>query len=101
MIHIQVVSRTGENLQSLIRSAIGDGRIRAFTVAQVKGGLRLQHPKFKGELRLTRTRGPLLVTLISKNRSKEFQLLETFIGRLTYHFKNEIASINIQLEPDE
>ena len=31
------------------------------------------------------------------SRSKEWQLLEAFVGRLAYHFKNDIASINIQL----
>ena len=101
MIHIQIVSRSGENLQSLIRGAIAAGKIKSLAVSSVKGGVRLHHQKFQGELKLTRTSGPLLVTLICKNRSREFQLLETFIGRLTYHFKNEIAAINIQLEPEE
>jgi hypothetical protein len=103
MIHIQVISRQGENLQSLIRAAIADGRIRSFSVSRVKGGLRLQHRSndIKGEVRLAKSAGPLLVTLVSKNRSKEFRILEAFIGRLAYHFKNEISSINIQLEPEE
>lgn len=101
MIHVQVISRSGEKLQSLIRAAIAAGKIKSLEVAGVKGGLRLRHKMFKGELKFSQTRGPLLVSLATKNRAKEFQLLETLVGRLVYHFKNEISSINIQLEHDE
>ena len=99
MIHVQIVGRKGANVYSLIRRAITDGNIRAFALTQVKGGLRIRHQKFLGDIRLTKSPGPVLATLVCKNRAKEFQLLESFVGRLVYHFKNDIASINIQLEP--
>jgi uncharacterized membrane-anchored protein YjiN (DUF445 family) len=101
MIHIQVVSRDRENLQTLIRAAIAEGSIKSFEVSRVKGGLTIRHKKHIGEIRLSKTTGPLLATIICKNRAKEFALLETFVGRLAYHFKNEISGINIQLEPAE
>lgn len=100
MIHLQLVSRNGDNLRSLIRQAINDEKIKSFEVAQVKGGLRIKHKKHLGEIRIARTRVPLVATLVCKNRSKEWQLLEAFVGRLSYHFKNEIAAINIQMEPE-
>jgi hypothetical protein len=101
MVHLQLISRNGVKLQGLIRKAIKDGAIRSFEVAQVKGGLTIKHKKHIGEIRFVSTSGPLLATLVCKNRTKEWQLLEAFMGRLTYHFKNEIASINVQLEPDD
>lgn len=101
MIHVQVVSRNRENLQAMIRAAIADGSIKSFEVARVKGGVTIRHKKHIGEIRLSKTVGPLLATIICKNRVKEFALLEAFVGRLAYHFKNEISGINIQLEPAE
>ncbi len=99
MIHLQIISRDGANVHSLIREALTNGSIKTFEVSQVKGGLRIHHKKFPGEIRFTKGPGPVLATLVCKNRVKEFQLLESFIGRLVYHFKDEIGSINIQLEP--
>jgi hypothetical protein len=101
MVHVQVVSRDASNLQAAIKKAINDGAIKSFAVTQVKGGLRIKHKKHIGEIRFTKTPGPLLAHLVCKNRSKEWQLLEAFVGRLTYHFKNQIASISIQLEADD
>ena len=101
MVHVQVISRGDTNLQTAIRSAITEGAIKSFEISQVKGGLKIRHKKHLGEVRFVNTKGPLLATLVCKNRSKEWQLLEAFVGRLVYHFKNEIAAINIQPEPDE
>lgn len=101
MVHLQVLSRDGVKLQAAIKKAIGDGAIKSFEVVQVKGGFKIKHKKHIGEIRFTKTSGPLLVSLVCKNRSKEWQLLEAFVGRLAYHFKNDIAAINIQLEPED
>jgi hypothetical protein len=98
MFHVQVVSRNEENLQTLIREAIADGRIRSLQTDKVKGGLRITHKRFLGAITLQRTRGPLLATVACKNKSKEWQLLEAFVGRLAYHFREEIAAINIQMD---
>ena len=103
MIHIQLVSRDGQNLQTLIRTAISEGHIKSFETVKVKGGVTITHKKFIGKITLQPTKGPLVATLLCKNRQKEWQLLETFVGRLVYHFRNQIAGINIQpeLDPDE
>lgn len=101
MIHLQIHSREGQNLQSLIRGAISEGNIVSFETIQVKGGLKIKHKKHLGTVALEQTAGPLLATVVCKNRSKEWQVLEAFIGRLAYHFKNEISAINIQLEPGD
>ncbi len=98
MIHVQLISRRGENLQTLIRSAIGQGRIKSLETAKVKGGVRITHKKHPGNISLTRTKGPLLATISCTNPAKEWQLLETFVGRLAYHFAANIAAINIQFE---
>jgi hypothetical protein len=104
MVHLQLVSRNGENIATLLRTAIGDGSIKSFEIARVVGGLRIRHKRHLGELHFSKTRGPrgpLLVTLVCYNRAKEWQLLEAFIGRLAYHFKTEITAVNIQFEPDD
>ncbi|HYX72868.1 MAG TPA: hypothetical protein VE732_08855 [Nitrososphaera sp.] len=101
MIHLQIVSRDGQNLQSLIRSAINEGSIKSFAIARVKGGLVIKHKKHLGEIALENTSGPLLATLKCKNRAKEWQLLEAFVGRLAYHFKNEVSAVNIQFESED
>jgi len=98
VVHLQVIGRDGVNLQAIIRKAIASGSIKSFEVAQVKGGFKIRHKKHMGEIRFTRTTGPLLAQIVCKNRSKEWQILEAFVGRLAYHFKNDIAAINIQLE---
>lgn len=100
MIHAVALSRSGNNLQGAIRNAIKDGAIKSFEVSQVKGGFRIKHKKHMGEIRFTKTSGPLVAHLVCKNRSKEWQLLEAFVGRLAYHFKNDVTCINIQLEPE-
>jgi hypothetical protein len=106
MVYLQIVGRDGSNLQSELRTAIAEGRITSFEVAQVRGGVKLRHVRYLGEIKLDQMRsptapGPLIVTVICKDRSKEWQLLSAFIGRLADHFKDEISSINIQLEPND
>ena len=101
MIHTQLISRNGENLQSMIRSAIAEGQIKSFETAKVKGGVRLTHKKHPGTINLAKTKGPLVATISCTNPDKEWQLLEAFVGRLAYHFPKEIASINIQLISDQ
>ena len=101
MIHLQIISRTGKqnNLQVLIRKAISERRIKSFSTSQVKGGVKITHKKYPGAIKLTPSDGLLLATIMCKNRSKEFQLLETFVGRLAYHFAEEVSAVNIQLPP--
>jgi hypothetical protein len=99
MIHVQIIARDGDNLQSLIRAAIKSDKIKSFETAQVQGGLKITHKRHLGAISLRRTKGPLLAIVQCHNRSKEWQLLEAFIGRLAYHFTNEIAAVNIQFDP--
>ena len=101
MIHVQLVARGTDNLQSLLRQAIANGQIKSFQTSQVKGGLKITHKKHKGTISIERTKGPLLVTVSCTNSSKEWQLLEAFIGRIAYHFPQEVAAINIQFAPEQ
>ena len=96
MIHTQLISRNGENLQTLIRSAIANGQIKSFQVNKVVGGLRIMHKKHPGAINLSKSKGPLLATISCTNPTKEWQLLEAFVGRLAYHFTDQVAAINIQ-----
>ena len=98
MIHTQLISRNSENLQTLIRQAITEGKIKSFQIAKVAGGLKITHKKHKGSIKFANTKGLLLATISCKNPTKEWQLLEAFIGRLAYHFSDELAAINIQFE---
>jgi hypothetical protein len=100
MIHIQAVSRDGQNLQSKLKSLIREGSIKSFEVAQVKGGLKIKHKKYQGSVSLEHRSGLLLATLSCKQKGKEWQLLEAFVGRLSYHCRAEIGSINIQIVPE-
>lgn len=99
MIHLQLIRRNDENLQTLIREALASDKIRAFKVAGVAGGLKLEHKKWPGTIRFSRTKGALCATISCTNPSREWQLLETFVGRLAYHFSGEIAAVNIQFVP--
>lgn len=101
MVHLQLISREGDDLRAVIRSAIEEGHIKSFEIARIRGGLRIRHRKFQGEIRLDPTAGPLLVSVRCRDRTKEWQLLSAFIGRLADHFKDEIIAINMQFEPNE
>lgn len=101
MIHVQIIGHGGVNLQSLIRTAIVEGQIKSFETAKVKGGLKITHKKHLGSISMTRTSGPLIAVVKCNNKGREWQLLETFVGRLTYHFQSKIAAINIQFAPTE
>jgi hypothetical protein len=98
MIHMQVIGKEGSKLQPLIRTAIQEKKIKAFHVVQVKGGLKIQHAKHPGAIKFAQKKNILFATLTCNNKSKEWQILESFIGRLAYHFKDSIAAINIQFE---
>lgn len=97
MIQIQVIGKEGSNLKPNIRSAIQEGKIKTFQVVQVKGGLKIQHTKHLGSIKLAQERNILSAKVTCHNKSKEWQIFESFIGRLTYHFKDDIVAINIQL----
>src|SRR6266568_5160757 len=101
MIHTQLISRNGENVQSLIRSAITNGQIKSFQVAKVAGGLRITHKKHPGTINLSKSSGPLLAAISCTNPAREWQLLEAFVGRLAYHFPKQLAAINIQFESED
>jgi hypothetical protein len=98
MIHTQLISRNSANLQTLIRQAITEGKIKSFQTAKVAGGLRITHKKYPGSINFSNTKGPLLATISCTNPTKEWQLLEAFVGRLSYHFSDKLAAINIQFE---
>lgn len=98
MIHVQLISRAGANLQTLIRNAIAEGQIKAFETTKVVGGLRISHKKHPGFINIEKSKGPLIATITCTNPEKEWQLLETFVGRVAYHFSSEVAAINVQFE---
>jgi hypothetical protein len=98
MIHVQLLNRKEENLHSMIRAAIAEGHIKSFQTAKVVGGLKITHKKHLGVISISKSKGPLIVTISCKNREKEWQLLEAFIGRIAYHFAKEVAGINIQFK---
>ena len=98
MIHLQIVERSDNNLQRLIRSAIRSGKITSFETAKVVGGLKITHKKYLGAINITPAKGLLLADVTCKNPDKEWQLLEAFVGRLAYHFSDEIAAINMQFD---
>jgi len=96
MIQIQVISKEGSSLKPDIRTAIQEGKIRTFQVIQVKGGLKIQHTKHLGSIKLTQEGNILSAKVTCHNKRKEWQIFESFIGRLAYHFKDDIVAINIQ-----
>lgn len=98
MIQVQVICKKNQNLKSLIRIAIQGGTIKAFQIKKVQGGLQIQHKKFLGGISIKQIENVLVAILKCKNKAKEWQLLESFVGRLAYHFQINIASINIQFE---
>lgn len=98
MIQVQVICKENENLKSLIRAGIQGGTIKAFQIRKVQGGLQIQHKKFLGGISIKQIENVLVAILRCKNKTKEWQLLESFVGRLAYHFQVKIASINIQFE---
>ncbi len=98
MIQLQIIGKDGARLQTLVRTAIQEGKITAFQVAQVKGGLKIQHYKYLGSIKFSQKKNILFATLKCNNKQREWQLLESFIGRLTYHFKDKMTAINIQFE---
>lgn len=97
MYHLQIISRDTADVQAEVREAIETERIKSFEIDRIRGGLRIRHKKFKGDVQFTRTSGPLLVTVRSPNADSEWQLLTAFIGRLVYHFADAINGINIQI----
>jgi hypothetical protein len=98
MIQLQIVGKERAKLQPLIRSAIQSGKIKAFSVAKVRGGLKILHAKHPGSIKFAQKGNVLFATVRCKNREKEWQLLQSLIGRLTYHFRDNLTAINIQLE---
>jgi hypothetical protein len=98
MIHMQIIGRDGSRLKPLIRTAIQEGKIKSFQIAQIKGGLKVQHAKHPGSIKFTQKKNVLFATLVCNNKNREWQILESFIGRLTYHFKDSITAVNIQFE---
>jgi len=100
MVHIQIITRDRANIHALLRQAIQDRRIRSFETVRVKGGLKIQHknPGTPGSISLSRKPGLLLATLRCNAKNKEWKLLEAFVGRMTYHFRADIAAMNIQFE---
>ena len=98
MIHVQLISRNGTSLQALIRNAIAEGQIKSFETAKVVGGLRISHKKHPGVINIEKSKGPLLATITCNNPEREWQLLEAFVGRVAYHFSNDVAAINVQFE---
>ena len=101
MYHLQIITReTGDHadVQAAVLAAIREGRMVSFEIDRVRGGVRLKHRKFKGDVRFLKTAGPLMITVRSPDPAGEWQLLDAFIGRIVYHFADSIRGINIQLD---
>ena len=98
MIHLQIIGKENAQIKSLLRSAIQDGKIKSFAITQVKGGLRIQHAKYPGSINFTQKNNVLLATLKCQNTSREWQLLEALVGRLAYHFRDDMSAVNIQFD---
>jgi hypothetical protein len=96
MICLQISGRNGTKLKALVRAAIENDQIKSFDVARVKGGLKIQHAKYPGSITLLQNAIILFAEVRCNNQDREWQLLESFVGRLAYHFKDEMAAINIQ-----
>jgi len=96
MIHLQIIGKDEARLQPLLRAAIKARRIKSFTVVQVQGGLKIQHKLYVGSIKFTQKKAILFATLRCQNQGKQWQLLESFIGRMTYHFQDKMSAINIQ-----
>jgi hypothetical protein len=95
MIHLQIIDKDDARIQSLLRNSIQAGSIKSFQVVQVKGGIKVKQAKYLGSLKFAQKKHILFGTLQCNNQAKEWQLLEAFIGRLTYHFKDYITAINL------
>ena len=98
MIQLQLISRGDVNLEMAIRNAISTGKIKSFETAQVVGGLKITHKKHPGLIRIEKSKRIELAMVSCTNPSKEWQLLEAFVGRIAYHFHKEVAAINIQFD---
>ncbi|HSA54146.1 MAG TPA: hypothetical protein VLE53_00515 [Gemmatimonadaceae bacterium] len=101
MYHLQIITReTGDHadVQAAVLAAIREGRMVSFEIDRVRGGVRLRHRKFKGDVRFLKTEGPLMITVRSPDPAGEWQLLDAFIGRIVYHFADSIRGINIPLD---
>lgn len=101
MYHLQIITReTGDHtdVQAAVLAAIREGRMVSFEIDRVRGGVRLRHRKFRGDVRFLKTAGPLMITVRSPEPAGEWQLLDAFIGRIVYHFADSIRAINIQLD---
>jgi hypothetical protein len=98
MMYITATSSDGSQLQTLLREAIRDGHVRSFQVAQVQGGLKVKHKKHPGFILFEKQRdGSLSAKVSCKDKSQEWKLLEAFVGRLVYHFRDQIESITLRL----
>ena len=84
-----------------IRTAINGGQIRSFQIDRVRGGLQISHKKYLGIIKFQRTPGPLVATIQCKNRKREWQIFEAFMGRIADHFTDQIAAVNIQMQSQD
>jgi hypothetical protein len=98
MVHLQIISRNAADVQAALRSAIEEQRMTTFEIERIRGGLRLRHKRFRGEVRFHPTDGPLLVTVRSPKSNNEWQLLSAFIGRLADRFRDQVSSVSIQFQ---
>lgn len=101
MYHLQIITREAgdhADVQAAVLAAIREGRMVSFEIDRIRGGVRLKHRKFKGDVRFLKTAGPLMITVRSPDPAGEWQLLDAFIGRIVYHFAGSIRGINIQLD---
>jgi len=103
LVHLQIISRNAADVQAELRTAIEEQHMTTFEIEGLRGGLRLRHKRFRGEVWFLPSggSGPALVTVRSRLPNEEWQLLTALIGRLADRFKNQIAGINIQLESGE
>ena len=101
MVHLQVLSRTDAKLDTVIRAAIADKSIKSFEVVQVKGGLRIRHKNAWAKCGSPKFQVLFSPRWFARTAARNGNCSKRLVGRLNYHFKNEIAAINIQFEPKD
>ncbi len=99
MIRVQVIARdSANNIYADFRKAIEEKKLQSFQKAKVKGGLKIKHKKMPGWINLERQPGMIIAEVKCNAADMEWKILQAFIGRITDHFHDDLACINIQFE---
>ena len=106
MVTVTVTPREGENLYSLlVKEEVELRRNKQGTLhrhgPKRRGNDKWVHKSYPGWIRFERSLGGTLIALVSsKQESDEWRLLNSFIGFLHRHFREEIGSILLTYGPE-